>query len=65
MKYRAEAKQRRKELLREKIRHIVLQLRRQGIFPSWSRVMGLLDKDSLKDWDLRASYFKEARQELE
>ncbi|WP_432264763.1 TniQ family protein [Candidatus Methylomirabilis limnetica] len=65
VKHRAEAKQKRKELLREKIRHSVLQLHRQGIFPSWSRVMSLLSKDSLKDWDLRARYFKEARQELE
>ena len=65
LRHRAEAKQKRKELLREEIRHIVLQLHRQGIFPSWSRVTSLLSKDSLKDWDHRVEYLKEARQELE
>lgn len=64
-KHRTATQQERKELLHEEIRHLVLRLHRQGIFPSWSRVMSLLSKDSLKDWDLRARYFKEARQKLE
>lgn len=65
LRHRAEAAQKRRELLREEMRHIVLQLHRQAILPSWSRVTALLTKDSLKDWDLRAKYLKEARQELE
>lgn len=64
-KHRVVTQKNRNELLRKEIYDRVLEVHRQGIVPSWSRVIPMLTKGSLGNWDLRAKYYKEARQTLE
>lgn len=64
-RHRVVIQKNRNESLRKGIYDRVFELHRQGIVPSWSRVIPMLSKDSLKNWDLRARCYKEARQKLE
>jgi len=61
---RSEASRRRKEQLREEVRHIVQRLQAEGKCPSVSRVTALLPNTALKDWRTISASVKAARQEL-
>lgn len=61
---RSAASRRRKEQLREEVRHIVQRLHAQSECPSVSRVTALLLDTALKDWWAISASVKATRQEL-
>lgn len=62
LRHRAEAAQKRREVLRGEVRHAVLTLRDQGKYPSHRRVRGLLNENLRVRWDQLAECLREARQ---
>jgi transcriptional regulator with XRE-family HTH domain len=61
---RSEASRRRKEQVREEVRHIVRKLHADGQCPSVSRVTALLSQTALKDWRTISASVEAARREL-
>jgi AraC-like DNA-binding protein len=64
LRNRSAASRRKKQQLREEVRHVVQRLQVEGKYPSVERVTALLPDTALKDWRALSAAVKVARQEL-